>query len=183
MIYIIPTDTCFGIACSIEDKTSYDKLYKIKGRPKSKPLAIMIDDFSHLSSLLSEKQINFLKKYNRPWTILIDRQKFFSFEKLSRKIFIENKILNSKNYSKIAFRIANNKTQKKLISEIWPIFLTSANLAWEKEIYEINELKETFKNYKNEIKILAKKDLEKVCPSDIFEFVWDGIDIKYLRKN
>lgn len=216
MIYIIPTDTCFGLACSIDDKISYDKIYKIKGRPKNKPFAIMIDEIYHLSSLLNEKQIEFLKNYSRPWTILIDKQKFnlinwelqkeqnhykiekkqqnSPFEKGLRRILknnnssdflaniINNKILNSKTYDKISFRVSNNDIQKKLISEIWPIFLTSANISWENEIYTIKELETIFWK-DNDIKILAKKDLQKVSPSDVFEFIWETTKLKYLRKN
>jgi tRNA A37 threonylcarbamoyladenosine synthetase subunit TsaC/SUA5/YrdC len=74
-------------------------------------------------------------------------------------------------YQKIAFRIAHNDAQKKLIKEVGPIFLTSANTSGEKEIYSKDEIKETFSYY------LEKKIVE-ILPgevgynkaSDIFEF-------------
>jgi hypothetical protein len=47
-------------------------------------------------------------------------------------------------------------------------------------------LKKEFWYYinKKQIQILAERDLDKSNPpSDIFEFVWDSLEIKYLRKS
>ena len=59
-------------------------------------------------------------------------------------------------YKKIALRVAHNDAQKKLIKEVGPIFLTSANTSGEQEIYKKEELKEVFSYYleKNIVKIL-----------------------------
>ncbi len=48
MIYIVPTDTCFWISCSLDDVKNYNKIYEIKKRDLSKPLAIMIESFEWL---------------------------------------------------------------------------------------------------------------------------------------
>ena len=180
MLYIIPTDTCFWLACTINDIDWYNKIFEIKWRNSSKHLAIMIEDFDLLANFLNSKQINFLKYYERPWTILIDKKNINFSNNVFTMYIHNNEILQ--NYDKIAFRVANNDIQKKLISEVWEIFLTSANLSWENEIYTLKELEKTF--WKNkEIKILAKKNLENTKPSDIFEFVGNSINVNYLRKN
>jgi tRNA A37 threonylcarbamoyladenosine synthetase subunit TsaC/SUA5/YrdC len=82
-------------------------------------------------------------------------------------------------YKKIAFRIANMEIQKKLINQIWPFFLTSANMWGEKEIYKKNEL--PFSE-NDTLKILESSDLEIVPPSDIFEFIGETIKTLYIRK-
>jgi len=72
MIYILPTDTCYGIACALEDKKSYEKIYKIKKRSFDKPLAIMVEDFKWLrnNTDLTDEQVDFLERYEKPFTVL-----------------------------------------------------------------------------------------------------------------
>jgi tRNA A37 threonylcarbamoyladenosine synthetase subunit TsaC/SUA5/YrdC len=41
-VIAVPTDTIYGIACLACNKTSLDKIYKIKGRDSNKPLAISV---------------------------------------------------------------------------------------------------------------------------------------------
>jgi hypothetical protein len=73
-----------------------------------------------------------------------------------------------------------------LIKENWPIFLTSANISNEQEIYNKNEIKNIFwnliENWK--VKFIWENmwNIKKEKPSDIFEFIWDGLEINYLRK-
>ncbi len=179
MLYIIPTDTCFWIACSFSDKNWYNRIYEVKWRDFKKPLAIMINEFSILESLLNKEQLDFLKNYHRPWTVLLKSDKL----KLNFPLIKgDNSSIFPLKTEYVAFRVANNDIQKKLIDEVWAIYLTSANFSWEKETYNVSELKEIFWKY-DDIKILAEKDLQNVSPSDIFEFIWETTEIKYLRKN
>ncbi len=184
MIYLIPTDTCFWIACSINETKSYEKIYKIKKRNYEKALAIMVYDFNWLkeNTSLTKKQINFLKNYKKPFTVLTNSNSislWLNYEN-ENGIWFQNRNI----YKKIALRVAHNDSQKKLIKKLWPIFLTSANNSWKKEIYDINKLKETFSYYldKKIVKILNWK-IWRNKTSNIFEFIWDNLDLKYLRKN
>lgn len=185
MIYLIPTDTCFWIACSLSDIKAYEKIYQIKKRNLSKPLAIMVSDFKWLEkySNLTKEQIEFLKKYDKAFTVLTDSD----YIKMWINLEDENEMFPNNNvYKKIAFRVANNETEKKLIKEIWPIFLTSANLSDKPEIYKIKDLEDEFSYYldKKIVEIKWSFDLNpKNKTSDIFEFVWDSLEVKYLRKN
>jgi L-threonylcarbamoyladenylate synthase len=74
MIYIFPTDTCFGLACSITEIKDYEKIYKIKKRDFGKPLAILVENFEWLEkyTTLTKEQVNFLKNYKKPFTILTE---------------------------------------------------------------------------------------------------------------
>ena len=98
----------------------------------------------------------------------------------------EMKFDNKEVYEKIAFRVAHNKEQKKLIKKIGPIFLTSANLSKQPEIYEKKELEKVFEYFINKwtIKILWTQSSENYLKaSDIFEFTWENCNIEYIRKN
>lgn len=182
-IFILPTDTCYGIGCVIWDSHAYQKIYEIKNRGYDKPLAIMVRDLDWLydNTDLSEGQLNFISEYERPYTVLAN------CPRISLLLNYEDEDTcypNKEQYEKIAFRVAHTPLQKLLIEEQWPIFLTSANISGWTENYTIQDLKNDFKNYLEEVEILEEKDLDNnIQPSDIFEFVWEGLEIKYLRKN
>lgn len=183
MIYILPTDTCLWIACSIDDTTNYHKIYEIKKRDLSKPLSIMIENFDWLlnNTSLSWEQVEFLKNYEKPFTILTNCPHIEMILNLEQEDF---EYKNKEVYTSIGFRVAHNEIQRKLINEIWPIFLTSANISWEKEIYDINEAKKLFTPFIKDIQFLWEgiKLNEMIWPSDIFRFTWENLEIEYIRK-
>ena len=187
MIYILPTDTCYWIATPIDDIKNYEKIYKIKKRSFDKPLAILVENFKWLedNTDLTKEQVNFLENYEKPFTILTDSTNL--------KIWINfvnedtnEEIINRWVYEQIAFRVANNKTQKKLVKNHWPMFLTSANISNEPELYSSKEVKEKFEYYL-EKKIMTfvwenTWNLEWEKPSEIFEFDWESLEKNILRK-
>lgn len=183
MIFIVPTNTCFWIWCFINDIKNYKNIYKIKKRNLNKPLAIFVEDFNYLKKYtnLSNEQITFLKNYDKPFTILVDK-KYCKDKQLLENI---EKLPNNKVYKKIAFRIAHLDIHKKLINKNWLFFLTSANKTWENEIKSIKKIQETFNkeiiDYK--IKFLIYNITDITTPhshSDIFEFTENWI--RYIRK-
>lgn len=182
MIYILPTDTCFWIWCAIYDTKSYHKIYKLKKRDLKKPLAIMVEDFDFLEKYtsLNKEQINFLKNYEKPFSVITSCPNIEMMLNLWEDEFVyENKEI----YKNISFRVANNEIQKNLIKEIWPIFLTSANISWKPEIYDINNAKEIFAQNKDITFLWENIVLDKdIKPSDIIEFIKESLEVKYLRK-
>jgi len=186
MIYILPTNTCFWIACPISEIENYEKIYEIKERSLEKAIALMVSDFEYLekNTELNFEQIEFLKDYKNPFTILIDKEKILDKNLLK---IIKN-LPNSEIYKKIAFRVAHNFMHKKLIRLNWPLFLTSANISSNPETFDTKSVKEEFSDIleKYDIKILAHNDFcikSTQKSSDIFEFVWSWLEINYLRKN
>lgn len=182
MIYIIPTDTCFGIACPLSERKDYHNIYKLKKRDWKKPLALLVGSFDWLieHTDLTNEQINFLRSYEKPFTVLTDCdyvKMFMEFEDPE-----EGDFLNSNVYEQIAFRVAHTEQQKKLIKKEWPLFLTSANRSWDWEIYDIAKIEEMFEEEKR-VDIRASSSLDEDCSvSDIFSFVWDTLEVEYLRK-
>ena len=185
MIYILPTDTCFWLACWFDDKKNYHKIYKIKKRSFYKPLAIMVENFKWLekNTDLTDKQVDFLKNYEKPFTILTNSDNirvFLNFEESE-----DGKFQNDDVYNQIAFRVAHTPEQKRLIKKLWPIWLTSANLSNKQEVYSLEEIEKQFEYYLERwiIKNLGKYDLEKTPSSDVFEFDGESLEVNYLRKN
>lgn len=172
MIYILPTDTCFWIWCQIYNEEDYRQIYSLKKRSFDKPLAIMVENIEFLKkhTPISDMQVKFLLDYKRPYTVLLT----------TKTNFISENIPNKSLYKKTAFRIANTEMQKNLLGKIGPIFLTSANISGNKEIYSKKDI--PFHPSEN-ITIYGESDIEIVPPSDIFEFIGDTTKIIYLRKS
>lgn len=181
--YIIPTDTCYGIACPIWDYDAYQSIYDIKWRGYDKPLAILVPDLEWLfdHTPLTEDQLSFLSEYKRPYTVLTD------CSRISMLLNFEDEEMsypNHEQYKQIAFRVANTDSQDELLEQEWPLFLTSANLSGNPENYTIADLKTSFWNKLNDFEIIDEVDLDKdTSPSDIFSFIWDTVEINYLRQN
>lgn len=182
MIYILPTDTCFWIACEFSDIQSYNNIYKIKKLDISKPLPIMVEDFDWLeeNTDLNLEQIDFLKNYKNPFTIVCDAPRIKMILNLDQADFVYE---NKKSYKKIAFRVANLEEQKKLISEVWPIFLTSASYENQDWIQDLNEVLKQFSKFEKHLKIISKKEkiISNYKKSEIIEFIWDTTKINILK--
>lgn len=48
-IIVYPTDTVYGIGCSVFDTAAIERIYEIKRREKSKPFSFICSDLSHIS--------------------------------------------------------------------------------------------------------------------------------------
>lgn len=63
------------MGCAWDDAQGFERIYDLKNRSKDKPLSIVVDDFSDLSEMvtISPDQIDFLRKYPFPFTLLAPR--------------------------------------------------------------------------------------------------------------
>lgn len=173
MLYAIPTDTCFWLACPMNNETGFLEIYKLKWRDFNKPLSIVIKNFDDLNNYIkiTKKQIDFLKKYPYPFTILWEINNNFLLPD-----FLDKNI-----YSRVAIRIASVCLDRNITGNLeFPLFLTSANLSWQGEIYNSEEIVRIFWNKNIEI-FPWKIDFKPA--SNIFEFIDDSLDINFIRKN
>lgn len=173
MISAIPTDTCFWLACNIYEEDSYDKIFEIKNRSQNKLLSIAVKDYNELKqiSLLSSSQIEFLINYPHPFTILA---------KVSNNFIFPN-FLDKSQYSELWIRVASTFLNPEIIASlIFPIFLTSANNSWDSEIYDSTLITELFWD---KIENIIPWKIQPKPPSNIFRFIWDTLELDYIRKN
>src|SRR3989344_4156858 len=89
-VLVCPTDTVYGLVCDFKNKEAVERLYKIKKRPKWKPLPVFVKDIKMAKKLahIDSKQEEFLKKIwpgavtavlpkkNKRWTIGIRVPKY-----------------------------------------------------------------------------------------------------------
>lgn len=59
-----PTDTCYGLGCSIYEKKAIDEIHRIKGIRKSKPLSFVCSDLKNIASYarVSNKAYKFMRR-------------------------------------------------------------------------------------------------------------------------
>src|SRR3989344_4990898 len=62
---ICPTDTVYGFLADATNKKAVDRIFKIKKRPKQKPLPVFVKNLKMAKSIavINKGQESFLKKY------------------------------------------------------------------------------------------------------------------------
>lgn len=130
----------------------------------------MVRDFDSLREYaeITDEQINFLKAYSYPWSVVLKRNSTWNL----------SDYLNHHDYGDISFRVAEKCIPANIRNSIqYPLFLTSANLSGKPESRTLLEAKESFPQ-------IAGID-GGICdrpPSDIFTFS-EGNEVFYFRKN
>lgn len=172
MIQCVPTDTCYGLACTLSDSDGYGEIYRLKGRDFKKPLAFLIKDFDSLPAYadLTDSQIEFLRQYTHPFTLLVAPKRDFRLPSF----------LDPDRYIRIGLRIGEKCLGREIYEKLpFPLFLTSANRSNEPECRSPKECEETFGG---KIHIIGGGLVSRPT-SDIFSFVGDTMEIEYIRKN
>lgn len=170
-ILVFPTDTVYGLICVANNKKSIEKIFKIKGRSKRKPISIFVKDLE-----MAEKYINIKKGEKRflrqVWpgavTVVVRSKK----GKL-------NTISGKKNT--IGVRIPDYKFIINLIKKInFPLAETSANISGKGSTTKIKEVIEQFKNkrYKPDL-VVDAGNLKRSKSSTVVDLT--GSKIKVLR--
>ncbi len=109
-IVIFPTDTVYGIGASIKFPKSIEKIYKLKKRPRKKPIPILISswrDSSHIVGRVTQRVRTLMKEYwPGPVTLIL-----------------------SARARTVGLRVPNHKFALKLLAQTGPMAVTSANIS------------------------------------------------------
>jgi L-threonylcarbamoyladenylate synthase len=130
-VIAFPTETVFGIGALLKDKKAIKRIFKIKNRPISKPLQILVRSFEEAQELgvFDDKTLAFAKKkWPGPYTLIVPKTK-----KVSKLI--------TGGLETVGLRIPDHKTILQLIKLCGPIVATSANQAGENPALTAKEVK------------------------------------------
>mgnify|MGYP000855239047 CR=1 FL=1 len=120
-----PTDTTYGIGCSIFSKKGVDLIYQIKQRDKRKPFSFICADLSEVSryARLSNHAFKIMKRYlPGPYTFVLHA---------SREV---PELLTTKQKT-VGIRIPDNPICLALVKGLGaPLVTTSANLSGEEPV-------------------------------------------------
>lgn len=117
---VYPTDTIWGLGCDASNAKAVEKVYKIKNRPDSKSLIILVDGMEMLKAYIPDiptKLISFLKTATRPTTVIYTHP-----QGLAQNVVAAD--------DTVAIRIVQQDFCQALIKEFGkPIVSTSANFS------------------------------------------------------
>ena len=77
-ILVYPTDTCYGMGCSIFEKKAIERIYRIKKMQSNKPLSFICNDLKHISefAIVSNKAYKLMRKLlPGPYTFVLPATK------------------------------------------------------------------------------------------------------------
>jgi tRNA threonylcarbamoyl adenosine modification protein (Sua5/YciO/YrdC/YwlC family) len=109
-VIIYPTDTVYGIGCSIYNTDAIQRIYQIKGEDTSKPYSFICSDLSHISEYakVSNPAFRLMKHLvPGPFTFLLPASRL---KQLPKSIMSKRKT--------VGIRVPNNKICQSLIQEL-----------------------------------------------------------------
>lgn len=164
MIFIYPTETCYGLGCSAFDKEGIKKIYDLKKRDSDKPLIVLVDSiemFKEIAYVSKKAEMLANKYWPGPLTII-----------QPKKEVIPDLIADKE----IGVRWSPHKVPSELIKELKaPIVSTSANLSGEKTPYSISDIPDSIKEKVD--RIIDDGNLDNNPPSTVINIKQDKIII------
>jgi len=132
---IIPTETVYGLAASINFPEAIEKIYQLKNRPRENPLIVHSATISQVLEFVQ----------NVPKTFFLLAEKFWPGP---LTMILEAKgDLNSQitaGLKTVAVRIPNHKETKELLEEAGPVVAPSANLSGKPSSTKISHIEKDF---------------------------------------
>jgi tRNA threonylcarbamoyl adenosine modification protein (Sua5/YciO/YrdC/YwlC family) len=74
-VIIYPTDTVYGLGCSLSNKRGIERIYEIKRRNKKRPLSFVCSDLKHISqyAMVSDYAYKTMKRFlPGPYTFILE---------------------------------------------------------------------------------------------------------------
>ncbi len=130
-----PTDTVYGLGCDLTTKQAIDRLYQMKGMPRSKRLAFICADLSNISryAIVDNATYRILKRLlPGPYCFVL---------KATREV---PKIVQTKQKT-VGIRVPDHPVTNALVRELGrPIINTTAGLPGEDAMYDPWQIKDQF---------------------------------------
>lgn len=165
-VIVFPTDTVYGIGALCNDLEGIKKIYDLKHRDKSKPLACLassIEDVLSVVNINNTRTSEFMEHWPGALTLI--------FEKKDKKLIDES-------LSTIAFRIPNSNVALKVLKHFGIMAVTSMNISGS---LPLNDLKSIEENFGEEIDYLVIDEENLSTVSSTILDVSTSI-VKVLRK-
>jgi tRNA threonylcarbamoyl adenosine modification protein (Sua5/YciO/YrdC/YwlC family) len=109
-IIIYPTDTVYGIGCSIFNTRAIERIYQLKGQDEYKPFSFVCSDLSHISEYakVSNSSFRLMKQLiPGPYTFILPASRL---KQLPKSMISKRKT--------VGIRVPNNKISLTLVKEL-----------------------------------------------------------------
>jgi L-threonylcarbamoyladenylate synthase len=118
-VVLVPTDTVYGLAVHPEQPEAIERLFHLKGRPRSTNLPIMIadlDELKHLGVVVTDEATRLMERFcPGPITVALGVDEGLSPSWLAGRV-------------EVAVRIPADDIMRAILAECGPLLVTSANL-------------------------------------------------------
>jgi L-threonylcarbamoyladenylate synthase len=175
-VIVCPTDTVYGFLAGAWRKKAVEKIYKIKNRPRQKPLPVFVKDLKMAKELakISKSQEKIIKKHwPGAYTFVLERKKPV---RVGPRLKLYGVAKNT-----IAMRIPKYKFLNDLLKKInKPLVQTSVNISSKTPITIIDGIIKSFKNNSQITLIIGAGNLRNTKPSKIIDL--SKSEFKILRQ-
>ena len=135
-IICFPTDTVYGVGALINDSDGISKIYEMKKRDYTKPLAILTAS-KNIDKYVTNISPDANKLINEGWpgalTLIFKKSHLISDQVTS-------------GLSTVAFRMPNSKIALKILEHFGPLATTSVNISGDNPINNLNDIENRFKH-------------------------------------
>lgn len=155
-VICFPTDTVYGVGALFNDKVAIDKIYEMKNRSRTKPLANLcsgVNQITELGILIPEKARELIRKY---WPGALT-------------------IIFKHGEEKISFRMPDSDVALQILDKFGIMTTTSVNESGEKELNNYDQINAKFGNYIDYF-IAEEVELSKV-PSTVIDVSENEINV------
>ena len=164
-VICFPTDTVYGVGAQVGDKLAINKIYEMKKRDYSKPLAILtptknIDKY--VVKISSEAHNLMDKGWPGALTLIFKKSNI-----------IDDEITNG--LDTIAFRMPDSKIALAILNHFGPLATTSVNISGSSPINDLETIVKLFSKYIDYL--VTDKEEIKGMPSKIIDVSSDVIKV------
>lgn len=136
-IICFPTDTVYGVGCLIDDEEALQKIYNLKHRDLSKPLAVLVPSKESINELIKNSNSQVDEWMNKYWpgalTIIFNKA-----DKVSNNL--------TRGLSTIGLRMPNSNVALEVLNKFGPLATTSVNLSNTPALNDLELIKLHFGN-------------------------------------
>lgn len=135
-VIVYPTDTVYGIGCSIFQKQAIERIYRIKDQHRSKPFSFICSDLSHISEYakVSNPAFRLMKRLiPGPYTFILPASRL---KQLPKSVISKRKT--------VGIRVPDNAISLALIKELGHPILSASAMNGSGLVNDPNLLRESF---------------------------------------
>ena len=167
-VIIFPTDTVYGIGASIYDVEGMDRIYEIKHRDRSKPLAVLCANIEQIESIayVSDNARKLINKFLPGGLTIILKSK--------------PSILETFKGETVGVRIPNYDIALDILSLYGPMATTSVNESGKPSINNYNEIVKDYANVVDEIHKPSNCETSSLASTVVL--ITDTNEVKILRE-
>jgi len=166
-VAIYPTDTVYGLGCSVESRDAIERIYLIKGQRSDRPFSFVCSDLTHISSYahVSNAAFKIMKRLiPGPYTFILPAARM---KQLPR-------ILVSKRKT-VGIRVPASPATLALVKELGHPILSTSVTDGEGSI--LNDPERILETYGNIVDAILDAGLLPSAPSTVLDLTGDEVKI------